>query len=56
MNISIIACAEINYYERQHHFECNAEKFDEKHSIVLWIISDRLNRSQTAAAFLQMQR
>ena len=30
MNISIIACAENNYYERQHHFECSAGKFDEK--------------------------
>ena len=30
MNISIIACAKNNYYERQHHFECSACKFDEK--------------------------
>ena len=30
MNISITACTENNYYERQHHFECSAGKFDEK--------------------------
>ena len=56
MKISIIACAENNYYERQHHFKCSAGKFDEKNYNMLWIISYRLNRSQTAAAFLQMQR
>ena len=30
MNISIIAWAENNYYERQHLFECSAGMFDEK--------------------------
>ena len=37
MNISIIACAENNYYERQHHFECRAGKFEEK---ILYYVMD----------------
>ena len=36
MNISIIACAENNYYERQHHFECSAGKVDEKKIILCY--------------------
>ena len=36
MNILIIACAENNNYERQHNFECSAEKFDEKKIILCY--------------------
>ena len=36
MNISIIACAENNYYERQHHFEYSAGKFDKKNIIICY--------------------